>query len=222
VRQIAWGISWITLLLLLVDVLRRLRRPQRGFYETLSFISVREARLLGIVFIGFLMSIMLFATPESPYLLHARPGYALDNSAALRTRTDVGLEALSYHLDKTDYRAGQSMNFFIAWRTSRIMLQNYSVQVFLRDTTQGIRWVQSEPRFPGGYPTRRWPTHRYVRDEYSISLPSDLRPGEYQIGVEVYQCSIECLPENRLNFFDPNGQLIGQTLLLPVIITVVS
>jgi hypothetical protein len=162
----------------------------------------------------------MFATANSPYTLHARPGYLLDGSIELSTRTTTGLEAISYRLDGRNYRPGQSIELFIAWRTSRKMLQNYSVRVYLQDTNQGLYWSQSQAHYPGSYPTRRWTTNRYVRDYHNISLTSGIIPGTYQIAIEVYNCDSECSQSDRLDFFDQNGQLIGQTLLLPTLITV--
>jgi hypothetical protein len=100
------------------------------------------------------------------------------------------------------------------------MLENYSVRVFLQDDVQALRWLESELRYPGGYPTRRWRTNAYVRDAYNILLASTLRPGEYHIAVEVYRCNPECSRANRLFFFNAQGVEIGQTLILPTTLTV--
>src|SRR5262249_17909002 len=96
----------------------------------------------------------------------------------------------------------------------------YQVQVFLRDTAQGISWLRTDFRYPGGYPTRRWLVGRYVTDPYHIVVPRSIVPGEYQIAVEVYACNPSCAPDNRLTFFSPTGDNLGQTLVLPVSIIV--
>jgi hypothetical protein len=219
-RQTAWIISWSMFVFLLLGTLVRSRRQRNITYDNQELISVEETRLLTLILIGFFLCILMFATENSPYTLHSRPGHLLDGSIELSTRTTTGLEALSYRLDKRNYQAGQSIDFFIAWRTSRKMLQNYSVRVYLQEANQEIYWAQSQAHYPGSYPTRRWTTNRYVRDSHNISLDSEMIPGTYQIAVEVYNCDPECSPDNRLDFFDQNGQLIGQTFLLPTLITV--
>jgi hypothetical protein len=222
VRQIAWGLSWGALFALLTIVWSRSRRQSRVIHAKSipNLITVQEARLLSIVLGVFFASVLLFATPKSPYSLHARPGYGLDGTIELRARSNVGLEALSYQIERTDYHIGESLEFFVAWRTSRPLLRNYGVRIFLQDTLQELRWLQSEPNDPGNYPTHRWRTNAYVRDEHRLLLSSALRTGEYRVAIEVVYCDANCSNDDRLTFFDPQGQLIGQTLVLPTLITI--
>jgi hypothetical protein len=218
-RRAAWALSWGMLLLLVIITVRRRRRQRDPSFAGLTFIDRSQARLLAPVLAGFGLIVLVFAWPGAPYTLHARPGHGLDHSIALRSRTPSGLEALSYRLDHADYRPGQTLEFFLAWRTPRLLLRNYRVQVFVEDTG-GARWIQTEPRYPGGYPTRRWATNRYVRDPYRISLPSHMLAGTYRIGVEVFDCDPDCAPENRLEFFGPDGEYIGPVLTLPTSISI--
>lgn len=228
IRLVAWGVSWTTLLLLVLDTVIRLRKqPRHVEFVEVNLLGVQEARLVAIVFLGFVCGVVLFAMPKlvlftSPYSLHARPGSALDNTVALRARTDSGLEALSYTLEKTAYTHGESLDFSVAWRTSRPLLHNYRVQVFLQAIPSGEQLLQTGAHHPAGYPTRRWRTGVYVRDFHTMSLTDDtVPPGNYQLAIEVYPCVTQCLPEDRLYFFDPQGNLLGQTLLLPPIITLI-
>lgn len=89
----------------------------------------------------------------------------------------------------------------------------------MRDVEEGARWLETDLAHPGGYPTRRWLSNRFVRDYHSLYLPNVV-PGNYQIAVEVYSCEQTCAPEDRLTFFDESGQTIGQTLLLPAVLQV--
>lgn len=220
VRETAWILSWFTLGLLLVSVVLRLRIQPAIIHDDRELISVSEARLIAFVMIGLLAGILFFVIPESPYSLYPSAGYELEHTTEVHTRTDTGLEVLSYDINDKTYHIGESVEFSIAWRTSRPMLENYSVRVFLQDNIQALRWLESELRYPGGYPTRRWRTNAYVRDNYNILLTPTLRSGEYQIAVEVYSCNTECSRANRLHFFDAQGVEMGQTLILPTILTV--
>jgi hypothetical protein len=43
--------------------------------------------------------------------------------------------------------------------------------------------TQSDKLNPGDFPTRKWPVDRYVRDRHTLTLPSDLAAGDYQLTV---------------------------------------
>ncbi|MBC7870035.1 MAG: hypothetical protein H7Y09_04290, partial [Chitinophagaceae bacterium] len=150
---------------------------------------------------------------------HARPGHALDNTFAVQSRTETGLELLSYQVSTTELQAGDNLDLTLAWRTSRPLRANYRLQIQVRDVEQGARWLETDLTHPGAYPTRRWLPNRFVRDYHALHL-SNVVPGTYQIAVEVYSCDQNCTPEDRLTFFDESGQAIGQTLLLPAILNV--
>ncbi len=219
VRQAAWSISGVVFISLIGITLLRLRRST-SIYDDLEHLSPQEARLVAGVMLTYITILILFVLALLPFQLHVRPGYRLDNSFALQSRTNRGLEALSYRLDSATYQPGDELTFTLFWRTSRFLPANYQVQVFLRDSRQGISWQRSESGHPGGYPTRRWTTDHYVSDYHSIRLSRSIVPGEYQIAVEVYECKPDCVPNNRLTFFDETGNIIGSVLLLPTPITI--
>lgn len=216
-RQASWILSWFSLGLLAVSVLLRLRIVPALVHDNRELISLAEVRLIALIWIGLVAGILLFVSPSAPY---PKPNHALEDATEVHARTDAGLEVLAYNLDESVFGIGDSVEFFIAWRTSRSMLENYRVQVFLQDSLQSLRWHESELRYPGGYPTRRWRTNAYIRDEHSIELSPLLRPGDYQIAVEVYNCTIECSLSDRLRFFDTQGREIGPTLILSTPLTV--
>src|SRR5690606_5478586 len=89
-RDNAWTISIITLLLLLGFTWPRLRHAQ-NYYDDVDLLSPQESRLVGVVAVCFIVFLGLLTLPDLPLQLRARPGYALDNSFALQNRTDRGL-----------------------------------------------------------------------------------------------------------------------------------
>jgi hypothetical protein len=219
-RRIGWLAAGVSALLLGLGVLLRLRNQQPVFYDNLHFISVREARLLFILAAGMLITVLAFATPDSPFTLHARPGNTLDNTHALKARVGGGLETISYAIpDDTTYNHGDTLDVMIAWRTIRPLVQNYSVRVYLRDVAQGLRWLPTPLHYPGGYPTRRWIEGRFVRDEYQIEIADTLPPGAYQIVIEVFTCRSNCTTADRLPFYH-DGANAGPFLMLPPILTI--
>jgi hypothetical protein len=218
-RVAAWVVTWSSLLILLVLTLLRFRR-QTPLYDELDLLKVAEARLVGFVSVCFVLLVVLTAIPGAMLPIRARPGYALDNSFAVQSRTQVGLEALAYRLEKTNYQPGDTLRFVLYWQTLRFLPQNYRVQVYLRDETQGLSWFRSDLRSPGGYPTRRWLSNHYVSDPYTLALSPTLTPGNYRIAVELYDCPTTCSAENRLTFFDSVGRDLGPVLILPTVIAV--
>lgn len=219
IRTIAWLITWIILVLMALVTLQRLRKRD-VFYDDLALLSVPEARLIGIVLVCFSGVLWLVNSGSPAFGLRARPGYALDNNIALENRTDRGLEALAYRLEKNTYQIGDTIHFSIYWRTARFLPENYQTQVTLTRLDQGIGLHRSALRHPGGYPTRRWNTQQYVSDPYTITLSRDIVPGEYQITIEVFACNPDCTADRRLNFFSKSGSSIGQSLFLPTTIMI--
>jgi hypothetical protein len=59
-------------------------------------------------------------------------------------------------------------------------------------------------------PTTAWLPGEYLQDEIMLGLPRDLAPGRYALLVGLYD---EATAE-RLSFFDPDGELLGDSLLL--------
>jgi hypothetical protein len=219
VRTVSWFVSLGAFALTLFITSRRLSSSGEA-YEELQLLSIRDSRLALLVIVAFGTLLLLFATPLSPFSLAARPGYTLDDSVGLRSRTEVGLEVLSYRLENRDLAAGDKLRLTLYWRTLRFLPANYRTQVSLVNIANGEAVFITPLHHPGGYPTQRWLTNRFVTDTYLLDLPLNLRPGSYALAVEVYNCTADCTPENRLTFFDQNGGAQGQSLVLPEALTV--
>lgn len=220
-RQHGWLLSLSALATLAVLVWFRARRAQADCQNS-ALLPIEETRLLAVSIAMFALILLMFATPFSPLTLHARPGYKLDGASALRDRTDAGLEAIAFRLDRPTYRPGDHIELTLYWRALRFLTENYQVQVSLQDVTRGTLRYQTTRHSPGGFPTRRWQPYQYVADTYIIPLDPGLPPDDYQIIVEVFACKPICDPSSRLSFFDSAGNPRGQTLTLPVFARVVD
>ncbi len=216
VRAAAWAVSWAALILLVIVTVRRFRHGTPS-YDHAPLLTAAQARLLGIVVVAF---VVVLAALSRTGLLVARPGFALDGSTALRSRTDVGLEALAYRIDNRAYRPGEQMDVSIYWRALRTLPDNYTVHAELVSATPGMVYPPTAMHAPGNYPTQRWLVGHYVGDHFDVPIPPDIPAGQYLIGVEAFDCQGDCAPEDRLTFFDAAGNDTGQVLLLPTLLTI--
>jgi hypothetical protein len=215
VRTAAWGVAWLALAGAMLTAARRLQRG--GGMSNYLTLSLPEARLLTTVLGCFAAAVLLFAPGDE---LRARPGSGLEASVPMRAATESGLELIALRFERTVYRAGDTLHWTQYWQTLNPQNENLRVRVSLMNRATGLRWLHTPPAHPGGYPMMRWPSGAYVADRYAIPLPTDLPPGEYSPTVEVLRCTPDCT--EALPFFDADGGLFGDLLVLPVTLVIDS
>ena len=222
VRLAGWILFWVSLVLVSTAAIFRLRRQGIYYYNDLQLLTKPEARLVGLIAVGFTVGMLVFARSESPFALHAPPGHALSDGTTLRARTLHGLELVAYDVDNTTVEYGDKITVKLAWRAVSPQFRNYHVSVHLTNDVSSVRWSKTMPAIPGSYPVRRWTSDRYVLATYEIELlPNVIPPDVYQVGVEVYQCNDgDCPDDGRSTFVSANGQSVGPVLPLPTQITV--
>ncbi len=219
-RQSAWVLSGLALVVVLLMTRLRFRRHNLYDLSPINLLPPAQTRLIGISILCFSGVIFSGVAPGSPFNLHARPGYRLDNAISLLNITQTGLEAVAFRLNRLAFSPGDTIELDLYWETIRTLTQNYHVQIYLRDIDRGTRWHRTSLRPPGNYPTSRWRQYAYIQDYHSLRLSDNIVSGVYEIIVEVYNCSADCRPQDRLTFFDNNGRLLGQALVLPQTIRV--
>jgi hypothetical protein len=112
--------------------------------------------------------------------------------------------------------AGGAISFDAYWRALAKMAESYTFFVQVLDP-QGkpVGQVDTIP-WSGGYPTGAWDPGQIVRDQYRVTLPANLPPGEYHIIAGAYLLRTM----QRLPVVNPNGSsgsdYLGlQTIELP-------
>jgi len=219
VRTGSWLISWCMLLIAIIITWGRFRR-HRSTFEDLEQLSYKEARLIGVVLASIAIIIYLFNNPGFPLSLRARPGYVLENSTLIQSRTDTGLNLLAFRLENNQYRGGGNIDLTLYWQAQRFLTENYQVRVQLVNNQNRGVWSPTPLRHPGNYPTRRWKTGLYVTDDYDLPLAPNTEPGNYQIQIEVFDCNPDCSSGSQATFFNVNGQVLGTDLTLPTLVSV--
>ncbi|MBI5669176.1 MAG: hypothetical protein HZC41_14320 [Chloroflexi bacterium] len=212
----AWLITWLALAIALILTWGRFRRYV-PVYQGVTLLTKAEARLVALALGCAALFTPLTVLPGSPLSLRLPPGHALNHATSLSMRTDAGLSVLAYRLNGTQFRSGDTLDLTLYWQAQRALPENYRVLLYLLDIRTGARWNEQPFHHPGGYPTRRWNTSRYVSASYVLPLNRAMPPGPYQVALEVFACTPDCLPQNRVTFFDATGRNIGPVLYLPTL-----
>lgn len=220
VRQGAWIISWVSLIVLILATINRIRTNKEQFYTEFKLLSLSQVRISTAILIGFGAVLIFFATPSSPFTLYALPLHSLRDTVAIQQRTDVGIELLTFDFNQSQFRVNDEIEVNLTWRTTRLLQEGYQVRVHLTDINHNIRWATTDFQMAGQYPTSRWETTRFIRDQYTLTVPEGIPLGDHLIGVEIFACRTNCLDNQRIIFFDNNRQSIGQTLYLPNTISI--
>jgi hypothetical protein len=92
-----------------------------------------------------------------------------------------------HQLEPAQVRAGGKVTVKLRWRSAAEMKQAYKVFVHVLDVTgeHVVAQRDSEPR-DGKAPTAGWVVGEIVDDDYAITLPGGLAPGDYPLEVGVY------------------------------------
>ncbi|MFQ5595176.1 MAG: glycosyltransferase family 39 protein [Anaerolineae bacterium] len=133
----------------------------------------------------------------------------------LRADFDNQIQLLGYDLASFTYRPGDTLQLFLYYRRLGQIEKDYTVSTQLlgphNPATNGPLWAQddSEPcrRF---YPTSTWDEGEVVRDQYTIPIPAETPPGDYQLIMGLYDWQTL----ERLPVLDAAGQVVADNVIL--------
>ena len=100
----------------------------------------------------------------------------------------------------TVVRRGSTVQADLYWKAQSDLDDNWQVFVHLLNAETAVV-AQSDKLNPGDFPTRQWPTDKYVRDPHWLTIPDDLPPGTYRLTAGLW--SLET--GQRLQVADPAG-----------------
>jgi hypothetical protein len=128
---------------------------------------------------------------------------------------DGKVEFLGFDLPRSQVRSGETFELILYWRALQPLDTN--LQSFAHVThPAAISWGQSDALNPGGLPTTRWPTDKYVWDIHRIGIRPGTPPGEYALEVGLYTMA----DGRRLPVLNAEGEPAGGTVVLDVPIEV--
>jgi hypothetical protein len=92
---------------------------------------------------------------------------------------DEKIELAGYYLHDTTISAGESIPLALFWRAVGPVKLEYTLALTLRDGRGDTLW--STTRSPAGVETADWPVGKLWRDPYTVELPAELGPGNYEL-----------------------------------------
>jgi 4-amino-4-deoxy-L-arabinose transferase-like glycosyltransferase len=109
-----------------------------------------------------------------------------DIEAPLQVDLGQNIQLLGYHFSQTTARAGEPLALTLYWQAKEPIDTDYKVFIHLVNS-DGVLRAQEDvrPRY-GRFPTYLWMPGPVIADEHQLSLPLDLEPGTYALGVGLY------------------------------------
>lgn len=210
-RTAGWIISAIGAVMLIIALwLFRAPRPNTCIhgltYRTDPSLVLWVGGALGLVIL-----LKVFITDPQGWLRYqSPPGQVLAAEHQLE-HVNFGdeIELLGYDLPKQRVRAGKTLSLVLYWRALKPVEENYQTFVHLAQPLHVV-WGQEDHLNPGGLPTTRWTTDKYVWDDYNIHVPPDTPAGEYKINVGLYLKT----EGRRLKRYDQYGNVAGDSVVI--------
>jgi hypothetical protein len=206
VRRVAWGISTLALLALVVLAAWRLRlKITRPRPEDLLW---QHAALLSAVVLGGL-GLRLAADGLGWWRVHSSGREVLVAQHVDYARLEDDVAFLAYDLPQTSARRGSTVPVTLYWKALATVPVNLRVFVHLIGP-DGQLWGQSDKWNPADFPTGRWPLDHYVRDEHDLAVRPDAPPGRYQVYAGLWDGDTG----QRMHVLEADAQPVGSDRVL--------
>ncbi|MDH4207537.1 MAG: YfhO family protein, partial [Anaerolineae bacterium] len=145
-----------------------------------------QATALTVVAIGLTLAKVGILDRYDTFFKHDFGGlYVRGAQHALDINFGGQITLLGYNLSADTAQPGQTLDLTLYWKAQRDLPIDYSAFVHLVDEQLNI-YAQKDRLHPGGYPTHLWPVDEYNRDSHQVFIPPGTPPGEYVVGVGLY------------------------------------
>jgi hypothetical protein len=122
--------------------------------------------------------------PDTP------PAYSISRPVRFDLSDQASLLGYDLWTDPTEQmKPGEMISMTLYWQAQTRISEDYQVFVHLVGPVPESPTVAQGDKSPldGDWPTSAWEPGHSVRDAYSITLPSDLAPGTYELRVGLYR-----------------------------------
>lgn len=143
--------------------------------------------------------------------------YALpkDIAVPLEIRYEPGIVLRGVSPGKINAVPGEPLSLTLYWQTEVKTKEPVTAFIHILDSNGSI--VAQADRWPGGVPSNIWSQDQVIIDEYHLTLPEDMAPGDYRIVTGLYTAS----NGKRLRAFDNSGENIdGDLFILPLVVSI--
>jgi hypothetical protein len=185
-QTLAGAISVISAVILLIVVWRI---PLTLATSPRSLLSGREALGLVLALMIYGNSLLLYVSLR-PSLLALRPRLdEISGQVAIQSVVFDNLGLVSYAIPTSDVGPGDSVSFSAFWKVQKATTDNYQTTLQIVSPTTKQVVLSNVHHHPGGMPTSHWTPNRYVRDDFSLTLPPDLPVGSYTLNLSIANCN---------------------------------
>lgn len=187
-RQLAWGISGISLLMMVALVIWRERRASPLPPNTLTPLAYRRQRerhhLIALVTSALAVTYgVIHFYPE--LVTTQTPSTSIPSEAVPMERIiEGGLDFLGFNLEQTQVDRGDSVFLNTYWASSVPNLPNYQLELSVLHNGEVVQ--HQTYRHLANWPSREWHLDGYVIATYHIPMPTT--PGDYTISLQVGTC----------------------------------
>lgn len=211
-RQLAWGMTAVSLLLMLATGWRL--RKNEGEANLPDLLTTTDWRVLGTALLITAVALLILGPLQ---LLHYNSTNYTAEPAQVDHLADFGeqIALIGYDVSAETAVPGEQVTITLYWQAQTELAINFQSFVHLL-RPNGSLVAQSDHLNPGEFPTRRWPLDKYVRDVHVLQLPSDLPPGEYELTAGLWvQTEGWRLPllDNKQNQVDDKATLFTLTVV---------
>lgn len=132
----------------------------------------------------------------------------------LQVQFDNRITLLGYTVESNEpARRGENARLILTWRADQTIRDRYVAFVHLVDT-QGHIWAQDDHEPANGWlRTDRWNAGDITPDRFTLELPVDLPPGDYQMTAGFYTTT----DQKNLTARDGAGQELGDAPVIGVL-----
>lgn len=188
VRTLSWWITGGTLGILILGSYFGERRTRELTSDTMNLLQLRrlhERQILAGAFTLALALLCVMVRIDPDWVTHQTATRAIPSGVTVLNRiVENSVSFLGYQLDKTAFKAGETVYLDTYWQANYPNLDNFQIELQLMRDGEVIQ--RQAYRHLASWPSKLWPLQKYVVGNYAIALPD--APGTYQISLQIGEC----------------------------------